>query len=89
MIVLFLLIAVAYRYVSLGSIAVAAAFPVLAWAWHEYADRHQLPLIALVSALVIWKHGKNIGRLAAGTEARIGAKSHSGADSDTLGASQR
>ena len=32
MVVLFLLIAVAFRYVSLGSVAVAAAFPLLAWA---------------------------------------------------------
>ena len=70
MVGLFLLIAVAFRYVSLGSVAAAAAFPLLAWALHEYTDSRQLILIALVSLLVIWKHRQNIGRLAAGTESR-------------------
>jgi len=81
MVGLFLLIAVAFRYVSLGSIAVAAAFPLLAWALHEYADSRQLVFVALVSALVIWKHRQNIRRLAAGTESKLGAKS--GAKSET------
>src|ERR1035437_5178838 len=53
MVGLFLIIAVAFRYISLGSVAVAAAFPLLAWALHEYADQRQLIFIALVSALVI------------------------------------
>jgi glycerol-3-phosphate acyltransferase PlsY len=75
MVVLFLLIAIAFRYVSLGSVAVAAAFPLLAWALHEYTDSRQLVLIALVSLLVIWRHRQNIGRLAAGTESRLGHKS--------------
>jgi acyl phosphate:glycerol-3-phosphate acyltransferase len=95
MVVLFLMIAVAFRYVSLGSVAVAAAFPLLAWALREYADSRQLILIALVSALVIWRHRQNIGRLAAGTESKIGAKigTKIGAKSETesakLGASQQ
>ncbi len=91
LVVLFLIIAVAFRYVSLGSIAVAAAFPLLAWALHEYADPRQLILIALVSALVIWKHRQNIGRLAAGTESKFGAtpEANSGTKSGTLGASRR
>jgi glycerol-3-phosphate acyltransferase PlsY len=74
MVVLFLLVAVAFRYVSLGSVAVAAAFPLLAWALHEYVDPRQLVLIALVSALVIWRHRQNIGRLATGTESKLGRK---------------
>jgi len=86
-VVLFLLIAVAFRYVSLGSVAVAAAFPLLAWALHEYVDSWQLVLIALVSALVIWRHRQNIGRLAAGTESRLGSKSETG--SETLGGTRR
>ncbi|HEY4842292.1 MAG TPA: glycerol-3-phosphate 1-O-acyltransferase PlsY [Terriglobales bacterium] len=73
-VILFLLVAVAFRYVSLGSIVVAAAFPLLAWAFHEYADSRQLILIAMVSAFVIWKHRQNISRLAAGTEAKLGTK---------------
>src|SRR5208282_4320356 len=64
MVGLFLIVAIACRYVSLGSVAAAAAFPMLAWAFHEYADSRQLILIALVSALVIWRHRQNIGRIA-------------------------
>src|SRR5260221_302609 len=54
MVVLFLVIAVAFRYVSLGSVVVAAAFPLLAWALLEYVDSRQLIFIALVLGLVIW-----------------------------------
>jgi glycerol-3-phosphate acyltransferase PlsY len=87
MVVLFLILAVAFRYVSLGSVAVAAAFPLLAWALHEYSDPRQLVLIALVSALVIWKHRQNIGRLATGTESKFGT--NSGKKSEALGATRR
>lgn len=74
MVGIFILLAVAFRYVSLGSIAVAAAFPLLAWALGEYHDPIELLIIAIVSALVIWKHRRNINRLTAGTESRIGSK---------------
>lgn len=83
MVILFLIIAAAFRYVSLGSVVVAAAFPLLAWVFNEYSDSRQLVLIALVSALVIWKHRHNIARLAAGTETKLGAKRAS-----SLGASR-
>jgi acyl phosphate:glycerol-3-phosphate acyltransferase len=75
MVGLFLILAFAFRYVSLASIAVAAAFPLLAWAFREYTDSRQLILIALVSALVIWKHRQNISRIAAGKESKLGNKS--------------
>lgn len=83
MVILFVIIAAAFRYVSLGSIVVAATFPLLAWAFSEYVDSRQLILIALVSALVIWKHRHNISRLVAGTEAKLGAK-----PAGTLGATR-
>ena len=95
MVVLFLVIAVAFRYVSLGSVAVAAAFPLLAWALREYVDPRQLGLIALVSALVIWRHRRNISRLASGTESKLGSKSdtesakESETKSGTLGETRR
>ncbi len=89
MVVLFLLIAVAFRYVSLGSVAVAAAFPLLAWALREYVDPWQLVLIALVSALVIWRHRRNIGRLAAGTESKLGTGSGSESESESESKSER
>ena len=87
LVVVFLLVAVAFRYVSLGSVAVAAAFPLLAWALREYVDSRQLILITLVSALVIWKHRQNIGRLASGKESKLGTKSD--AESQTIGATRR
>jgi acyl phosphate:glycerol-3-phosphate acyltransferase len=74
LVVLFLLLAVAFRYVSLGSVAVAAAYPVLAWALHEYHEPMEVAIIAVVSALVIWRHRQNIGRLATGTESKIGER---------------
>ena len=74
MVGLFVLLAVAFRYVSLGSIAVAAAFPLLAWALNEYREPLELLIIAIVSVLVIWKHRQNIGRLATGTESKLGHK---------------
>jgi glycerol-3-phosphate acyltransferase PlsY len=91
MVGVFLLIAVAFRYVSLGSIAVAAAFPLLAWALHEYVDSRQLIFIALVSAFVIWKHRQNIGRLATGTESKFGATSETSSDAESrsLGATRK
>jgi acyl phosphate:glycerol-3-phosphate acyltransferase len=95
MVILFLFIAVAFRYVSLGSVTVAAAFPLLVWALREYGDPRQLILIALVSALVIWKHRQNISRLTAGTESKLKGKvegksgTGSGRESETLGASRR
>jgi len=74
LVALFLLLAVAFRYVSLGSTAVAAAFPLLAWALGEYREPLEIAIIAVVSALVIWKHRQNISRLAAGTESKFGQK---------------
>jgi glycerol-3-phosphate acyltransferase PlsY len=32
------------------------------------------PIIAVISALLFWKHRENIRRLMAGTESKIGAK---------------
>jgi acyl phosphate:glycerol-3-phosphate acyltransferase len=91
MVVVFLIIAIAFRYVSLASVCAAVAFPLLAWRLHEYVDSRQLILIVLVSVLVIWKHWQNIIRLASGTESKFGTKS--GAESEvklgTLGATRR
>jgi glycerol-3-phosphate acyltransferase PlsY len=74
MVGLFLLIVAATRYVSMGSVVAAAAFPAPVWVLHEYVEPVQLILIALGSLLVIWKHRQNIGRLVAGTESKLGAK---------------
>ena len=74
LVAIFILLAVAFRYVSLGSIAVAAAFPLLAWALGEYRQPVELLIMAIVSLLVISKHWQNINRLTSGTESRIGQK---------------
>ncbi|MFI5109938.1 MAG: glycerol-3-phosphate 1-O-acyltransferase PlsY [Terriglobales bacterium] len=74
MVGVFLILVAMLRYVSLGSVAAAAAFPLLAWALREYVEPAQLLLIAAASLLVVWKHRHNIGRLTAGTEPKLGAK---------------
>jgi glycerol-3-phosphate acyltransferase PlsY len=69
---LFLLAISLTRFVSLGSILAALAFPVI-----YFAGGGPLPaaLIALgTSALIIARHASNIGRLLKGTERKLGEK---------------
>lgn len=63
-----------WRYVSLGSIAAAAALPLLTYLL--YAPHHAPPLTVstgtlLAAAMIIVKHRPNIARLMAGTETRL------------------
>jgi glycerol-3-phosphate acyltransferase PlsY len=59
------------RYVSLGSIAAAAALPVATW-FTAGGDRVLLTLFtSLLSGMAILKHRSNIQRLLAGTESQI------------------
>lgn len=61
-------------YVSLGSIAGAAVFPVAVYLL-ERPDRPEiLWLDALVAAAIIWLHRANIRRLLNGTESRFGRR---------------
>jgi len=60
------------RYVSLGSIAAAAAIPVATWFRTE--DMTLTVFTGVVGAVAIYKHKANIQRLLAGTEPRVGAK---------------
>ena len=72
---IFLLVVLIFRYVSLGSIVAVVAFPLAAWALHEYGDVPlALALMSLASLLIIAKHHQNIRRLLAGTENRIGSR---------------
>ena len=48
---------------------VAAALAALLFGWPTWVK-----VLAIVAALVIWLHRENIGRLAKGTEPRVGAK---------------
>jgi len=72
---IFVLVVLFFRYVSLGSIIAVAAFPVLAWLFHEYGNAvGALVFMALSSLLIIARHHANIRRLLAGTENRLGSK---------------
>ncbi len=71
----FVVLVLAFRYVSLGSIAAVAAFPNIALTLHEYGSAPDaLILMALASVLIIVKHYSNISRLLAGTENKLGSK---------------
>jgi len=71
----FLLVVAVWRYVSLGSIAAAVAFPIAAYFLHPFARFPEaLGAICAASALIVLKHHANIRRLLAGTEHRFELK---------------
>jgi glycerol-3-phosphate acyltransferase PlsY len=60
-------------YVSVGSIAAAAAFPVADWMLQpSRRTATDFGLDCLLAAFIIWKHRSNIARLLTGTENRFG-----------------
>ncbi len=63
----FFLFAVLTRYVSLGSVFAAAAFPVGTWLFVSH-EPYIMVLAAGMGLLVIWMHRANIKRLLTGTE---------------------
>jgi acyl phosphate:glycerol-3-phosphate acyltransferase len=72
--VLFVLCVAYWRYVSLGSVAAAAAMPLLIY--FLWAPRHAPPIIVdigtlAIALLVIYKHDGNLQRLVEGTEPRF------------------
>lgn len=73
-VILFLLVVIFWKYVSLGSVSAAAAMPLLIyllWAPH-HAPTFVITIGTLaVSLLVIYKHGGNLRRLVEGTEPRF------------------
>lgn len=73
---LFIVLVVATRYVSVGSLAAAAACPFFAAYYFLVAAWNPLAfaLCTVVALVVIWAHRGNIARLRAGTENRIGQK---------------
>lgn len=73
--VIFVAIVAAFRYISLGSIVAAAAFPVFAWLLYRYqASPAVFAAMVCASAVIIAKHHQNIRRLLAGTEHRFELK---------------
>jgi len=79
---IFILVVAVTRYVSLGSILGAIAFPVAAY-FLQSTDAISLLLASLVSLIVILKHHQNIGRLLSGTESRFGAAKAAVAEKQT------
>jgi glycerol-3-phosphate acyltransferase PlsY len=70
--VIFMVVLGISRYVSLGSILAALAFPVAAYFLYQ-PSWITLVLTAAVSAVVVLKHHQNIRRLVGGTENRFGS----------------
>jgi glycerol-3-phosphate acyltransferase PlsY len=68
---IFILVVAITRYVSLGSILGAIAFPLAAY-FIQNPDWLSLLLASSVSLIIILKHHQNIRRLLAGTENRFG-----------------
>ena len=78
-ILVFVIVVYLTRYISVGSIAAAASFPLLylgmglLWGWDPLGRQSPLLVFALIiAAMIIYKHRTNISRLRTGTENRIG-----------------
>ena len=69
--ILFVMVLLVGRRISLGSLVTAALFPVLVWQFERETDIRVLAAIAAASALVIVRHHKNISRLFSGEEPRF------------------
>ena len=79
LILVWLLVAVVWRYSSLAALAAAVALPALAWLLD---GRPVMVLFGVLSAaLIFWRHRENIKRLRHGTEGKIGQKARP-ADTD-------
>ena len=72
-IALFAVLVIATRYVSLGSVAAAVAFPFFAL-YVFWGDALAVALCTVTALVVIWAHRGNIKRLLSGTERRVGDK---------------
>ncbi len=66
--VTWIVMAVFFRYSSLAAL-VAAAFAVFFTAFMKMYSL--LPAVAVIAALLVWRHRENIRRLLAGTESRL------------------
>ena len=61
-----------WRFSSLSALLASLAAPIALW---SFGRGEQGLVIALMSAILWWKHRENISRLLAGEESRIGQKS--------------
>lgn len=74
--VIFMIIVFATRYVSLGSILGALAFPIQLTfnLWNDNADKYAIGFSWLIFIILAVMHRQNIQRLLKGTESKFGAK---------------
>jgi glycerol-3-phosphate acyltransferase PlsY len=79
-----LIIAFFFRYSSLAAL-VAAVFAPFYWTL-LFGARPAVLVIVAMSMLLVWRHRANIGKLLAGTESRIGARSGDAAAAGAKGA---
>jgi len=70
--IVWIVVTLATRYVSLGSLAAAITLPFAAWAFA--GSRRLIGVATIMTALAVYKHKGNIRRLLNGTENRFGAK---------------
>jgi acyl phosphate:glycerol-3-phosphate acyltransferase len=73
-----IVIALAFRYSSLASLAAAAGAPF--YAWFLGLEESVVIVVAMLALLLAWRHRENIARLAAGTESQLGRKKASPPD---------
>lgn len=76
---LFLITVVISRMVSLGSVLAASYLPILTLVFRRWVDQMSIGAVifctvlsSLIAAIIVWKHGTNMRRIADGTERRLG-----------------
>jgi glycerol-3-phosphate acyltransferase PlsY len=75
--IVFAIVVLVFRYVSLASIVTAASIPVFFRFLANDAPFWRIIISIVIALLVIVKHHSNISRLAAGTERKLGQKKES------------
>ena len=65
----FLILAIATRYVSLGSCWAGLSFPFVTW--FVYQDELITVLAVIIGGLILWKHRGNMVRIVQGTESKF------------------
>jgi glycerol-3-phosphate acyltransferase PlsY len=70
--IVWIVVTLTTRYVSLGSLAAAITLPFAAWAFA--GSRRLIGVATIMTVLAVYKHKGNIRRLLNGTENRFGAK---------------